>query len=186
MNREEFIRIYYRQYKILEKKFIDISEYVDLSSKNYAVFSNHFVDMFLSICSEIDSLADEFCKMLYGEKSSGFSGIIVKLEKILETYPRLRQYRVETLPPYEKMNFVPFAKFEPKATTWWTDYNAVKHNRSEKDGERYNFEKANLKNVLFALSALFILIMKIDEKLSETYNSDYKITSELFELEVFL
>lgn len=187
MNRTEFINSYYKQYRLLEKRLIDISEYVEFSPKNYAVFSNQFVNIFLTICSEIDSLASEFCKMINDNNKKVFSGIINKIDIILTQYPHLRNWKVLTVFPFEIINFVPFAKFEANVSTWWTDYNAVKHGRTEKDeNDRYNYQRANLKNVLFAMSALYILIKKMDEELSQEGTPNFNVTSELFDNKIYL
>ena len=60
----EFLKVYWKQYVLLEKRMLDLSDYVAIHPKNYAVFSSHFISMYLTICSEIDSIADEFCKEL--------------------------------------------------------------------------------------------------------------------------
>lgn len=46
-----------------------------------------------------------------------------------------------------------------KTPEWWRNYNAVKHNRVSifKNNDDSNFEKANLKNVVLAFSALYVL-----------------------------
>ena len=43
---------------------------------------------------------------------------------------------------------------------WWADYNSVKHNRTSQinsGSKEINYTKANLKNVVYSISALFIL-----------------------------
>ena len=60
--RREIIKIYWQQYLLLEKRMIELSDYVAIDRKNYATFSNQFISMYLIICSEIDSVADEYCK----------------------------------------------------------------------------------------------------------------------------
>ncbi|MGN1137175.1 MAG: hypothetical protein ACI4SF_13265 [Oscillospiraceae bacterium] len=47
MNEKEFIRVYWLQYKLLEKRMIELSDYVAVTPKNYAAFSNHFISMYL-------------------------------------------------------------------------------------------------------------------------------------------
>ncbi len=65
----EFLKVYWKQYVLLEKRMLDISEYITIHRRNYAVFSSHFISMYLTICSEIDSVTDEFCKNLgFSEK----------------------------------------------------------------------------------------------------------------------
>lgn len=42
---KEFIRVYWLQYKLLEKRMIELSDYVAVTPKNYATFSNHFFNI---------------------------------------------------------------------------------------------------------------------------------------------
>ncbi len=45
-----------------------------------------------------------------------------------------------------------------KSPFWWNDYNFVKHARTSRDDSGVlNFSKANLKNVVYSLSALYLL-----------------------------
>ena len=51
----------------------------------------------------------------------------------------------------------------------WKDYNLVKHNRTEiNSGGKYNYEKANLKNTMTALSALYLVCYLFDSYISES------------------
>ncbi|MDE6233249.1 MAG: hypothetical protein K2M60_07905 [Lachnospiraceae bacterium] len=78
-------------------------------------------------------------------------------------------------------DIVPFGKLSSAETTnWWHDYNLVKHNRMRKDDNgNWNYEKANLKNVLYAMAGLYIIlhIFFQDELLGE---DNSLISSRLF------
>lgn len=82
MDMNEFIRVYWMQYKLLEKRMIELSDYVAVTPKNYARFSNHFISMYLTICSEIDSVADGLCDLL-GVSAKERYGINNKINVIL-------------------------------------------------------------------------------------------------------
>lgn len=180
MTNNEFIRIYCNQYILLERKVIDFSEYVAIDKLNYNTFSSQLIFLFLSICSEIDSLAGELCKLI-DEDTETKCGIIKKIEIITTKYPNLKNLRVQTKDPFAEINIVPFKKFEPNTTSWWTCYNKVKHDRIEMDEDgRYNYTKANLKNVLHSLAALYILINKVGEQLFSYDIGDLPIESNLF------
>ena len=180
MNELEFLKIYWQQYMILEKRMINLSDYVAIHPKNSATFSNQFISMYLTICSEIDSVAEEFCKNLNIDEKSRF-GINNKINHILNKYDKLKNWRVDTKFPHYRINIVPFAKFnDNKSSDWWQTYNNIKHKRTEKIGEQYNYELANLKNVLNALAALYLLLYKMRE---ENYNcSEIKFESRLFDI----
>ena len=84
-----------------------------------------------------------------------------------------------TKEPYEEQYFVPFAKFENNSSTWWTDYNKIKHNRTEKDDSgRYYYQKANLKNVLHSIASLYILLFLIGKEFG--YEGTLPFESRLF------
>lgn len=177
----EFLKIYWQQYLLLEKRMINLSDYVAISPKNYSTFSNQFISMYLTICSEIDSVADEFCKNLDVNQKNRF-GINNKMAHIIKQYNNLKNWKCKTKFPYNKINIVPFAKFvDNQSADWWQAYNNIKHKRTEKTGEQYNYELANLKNVLYALSALYLLLYKMKEESLE--NSEIKFESELFDID---
>ncbi len=101
-------QMYWNQYSILEKRMVELSDYVMIHPKNYSTFSNQFIFMYLTICSEIDSLADDFCKEL-GVKDKERFGINNKINNILEKYPRMNNWKCSTKFPYEPINLVPYA-----------------------------------------------------------------------------
>lgn len=164
MNKDDFIRVYCAQYKILEKQMISLSEYISIDKLNYPTFSLQLNTLFISICSEIDSLADEFCKILK-DKNPPY-GIINKIEIIIEKHPNLRNCHIETKYPFTKIDLVPFYRIKHDSDSWWLSYNRIKHDRlGENANGRFNYQQANLKNVLHSIAALYILISKISEEL---------------------
>ena len=57
-----------------------------------------------------------------------------------------------------KRQSVYFTPVEGSAVpSWWKDYNSVKHNRISLSSTMINYEKANLGNLIYAFSALYIL-----------------------------
>ena len=78
--------------------------------------------------------------------------------------------RISTKADICEINFVPFTNFTENETDgWWKDYNLVKHNRTEiNSGGKYNYEKANLKNTMTALSALYLVCYLFDSYISES------------------
>ena len=94
--RREIIKIYWQQYLLLEKRMIELSDYVAIDRKNYATFSNQFISMYLIICSEIDSVADEYCKRFLEQDKKNTFGITNKINLILHEYPKLQDWRCQT------------------------------------------------------------------------------------------
>ena len=180
MDKTTFIRHYCANYRILEDKVIDSSDYVSIDRNNYATFSSNYIFLFLSICSEIDSLAGEYCNIITSDSDVNWGGIVNKIDLIISKHPNLRNKRIDTKDPFEKQSFVPFTKIEENTTSWWTDYNKIKHNRTEKDSSgRYNYQKANLKNILHAIASLYILLLLIGKEFG--FDNTSPITSKLFQ-----
>lgn len=175
-------QMYWGQFRLIEKRMIELSDYVTIDPKNYSTFSNQFISMYLTICSEIDSLADEFCKEFDASVKERY-GITKKINLLIDKYPKLQSWKCKTKFPYEEINFVPFAKFnETDSADWWKAYNLVKHKRTEKDENgNFNYQKANLKNIMLSLSALFVILSKAKEELCPNFPTD--IESNILEID---
>ena len=114
MDKTTFIRHYCANYKTLENEVVKSSAFVSIEPTNYATFSANFIFLLLSICSEIDSVAGEYCKII-SPASDNVGGIINKIELIISKQPNLRNTRIVTKEPFEKQYFVPFVKLEQPA-----------------------------------------------------------------------
>lgn len=183
MDKKEFINTYWKQYELLEKDFLKSSEYVRISKFNYSTFSDRYVRLFLAICSELDSVIGSFCEYLNEDmEKKNLYNFISKINYIIDEYPKLNQTRVVTKYPYDTINIVPFSKVsENNSTDWWHDYNEVKHRRGDKNEQgMYNYQKANLKNVLFALAALYIVCTLFYNLVSE---NEGELNTNIFEIQ---
>lgn len=185
MSREEFLKLYWKQYQLLEKDMIQTDAYVSIDKDNYDTFSNQYMKLMLAICSEVDSVAETLCRICGDTMPFGIKN---KLDMLVEKYPDLKKYRVHTKYPYDIKNITPLVKFHDSVSDWWGAYNDVKHRRMEQnDAGRYNYTKANLKNVLYALAALYILNCNVYDNLEGNGKPRAEIlTSALFETELIL
>ena len=61
MVRDIFFKVYWRQYKLLEHELIKTDDYVWIDRDNYDTFSNQYMKLLLTICSEMDSIAEVLC-----------------------------------------------------------------------------------------------------------------------------
>lgn len=165
MTQLEFNKMFWKQYLLLEKDFLETEEYVAIEPGNNNTFSRRFTYLFLNICSEIDSIAEEYCKLVNPAKK--VKNILQKFEVIVENDSKIKDYRLSTKHPYEIMYFVPFAGFDSEsAAGWWQNYNLVKHFRTASpDKGKPNYQQANLKNVMLALAALNIICKKMFARL---------------------
>ena len=167
MNKQEFRKIFWKQYLLLEKDFLETDEFVTIDKDNYKTFSSRYTYLILNICSEMDSVAEEFCRFVEKTDKIKQKTIVLKIDRILSEDNKLKYTRVKTRYPYSEMHFVPFQKFDDGVSaSWWQDYNKVKHFRANNPENNIpNYQLANLKNVMYALSALYILCISFYNRL---------------------
>lgn len=163
MTRDEFCRLHWSYYLVLEKDFLDTERYISFDfgdnylydsqhtvtdCANSTTFSNEFVKQYQAICSEVDVILKSICKELGNTSANS-----------MPDYTNLILNQWSNLPnPKVRMNVIelqPFKNWSPNpvynSPDWWSPYNRVKHERLE------NFRDANLKNVANALAGLYIL-----------------------------
>ena len=116
---------------------------------------NRYAYLFLNICSEIDSIAEEYCKVV--KAPSKVKNILQKMTVIVNDNSKIKDQKLSTKYPYEIIYFVPFAGFDSEsAAGWWQDYNLIKHFRADVPENRIpNYQLAHLKNVMLALAAYY-------------------------------
>lgn len=185
MDRDEFLKVYWKQYRLLERDLIQTDDYVSIEKDNYNTFSSQYTKLLLTTCSEMDSIAELLCGM-YEDKVP--FGIKNKLDVLIEEYPNLKKYRVNMKYPFDIKNIAPMVKFDDSVSDWWQAYNDIKHRRMERnEAGRYNYTKANLKNVLYAMAALYISNRKLYDRLEDIGKSGEEVLiSNLFDDELIL
>lgn len=131
----------------LEKRFIELSEYIEITEDNFNVYSNYITLLLITTCSEFEVVSKELSKH-FDEHPKNIFNIYNCFKKecyknILEESVSLDLFKID-VKPFEKWdeNNVPF---------WWDAYNGVKHNRA------LEYKKGNLKTLIYALSALSIV-----------------------------
>lgn len=159
MNKKDFNKIFWKQYLLLEKDFLETDEFVSIEKSNNKTYSRRYTYLLLNICSEMDSVAEEYCRFIENSDKCKQKSIVNKIQEILMENAKLKNATVKTKYPFEKMSFVPFQSFDDESSAdWWQDYNKVKHYRSDVPEKGIpNYQLANLKNVLSALAALYVL-----------------------------
>lgn len=162
MTRDDFCRLHWSYYLVLEKDFLDTERYIsfDLGDNylydsqtihnygNSSTFSNEFVKQYQAICSEVDVILKTICKELgdiTANSMPAYTDLVLKKWGALSEQ-KVRMNTIE-LQPFKNWKSSP----SYSAPDWWTPYNRVKHERLE------NFKEANLKNVMNALAGLYTL-----------------------------
>lgn len=182
MTYEELSSDYWKYYKMLESRFLESLNFVELDYENYNVYSIEFANQLNSIGSELDLFFKVASKFGLDERKD----ISDYYKKINEYYPDIKNQEI-IIVDKKNMKIKPFefwSKNKPsQSLKWWEAYNNVKH------GRVLNKKEANLENVLNILGALFILEMYLFKDIYDnSSDNDKKLdipkdSSELFNLE---
>ncbi|CCN70090.1 hypothetical protein [Vibrio nigripulchritudo] len=135
-------------YQTFEQDIEVLSRYIEICEDNFRVYSVELTRLYLSICSEIDVIMKSLCQVvspdLKPKNMPEYVGIIkTECSQIISHVVSCNKFDV-SLEPWKLME-------NERVPSWWQDHNKVKHDRSE------NYSKANLSNVINALSALYVL-----------------------------
>ena len=146
---------YFLYYAELEREFFATESYVTIEKDNFKTYSIKYNMLYQSICSEIDCLLKELCLLI--DSSKHVKKIHEYYDVITEKYAYFKKESVVF--NKSKIQMKPWLNWtKEKAPSWWTYYNKVKHHRFEKNrNNKYNYKSANLKNIMNALAALYIV-----------------------------
>lgn len=166
---KEFIKRYWDFYLALEEDFYSTSRYVDFSEKNNKTFSNEYLRLYLSICSEIDVFGKIFAKKINPDFVKNEDGQEKKYVTISDWGKAIQHIEIDGTNIYEQeVDFKGIGLIKPwkdlkidnnnlTAPYWWNNYNEIKHNRTGIENGEMNYEKANFGNLCMAISGLFVL-----------------------------
>lgn len=158
MTRDELLCNYWNYYLHLENKIIGTQNYVEWNEHNYETFSNEFASIIQVTGAELDNFFKAYC----GIEGRNYS-ITNYADFILNDFPEITEQKVRIRD--KGMELQPFNGWDTaqasQSLEWWQGYNDIKHNRY------INFQKANLKNSLNILGALYILEIKQLRKIHE-------------------
>lgn len=150
VERSSFLTYYWTHYIICEKDLRELGDYIAFRECNLSTCSNRIIELYMNVVIGIESTI----KLLYPSvsktfHSSQFTKALLQ-DKTFDYSQKVTHLHAQFLP-----DFAPFESLNPAAPsvpTWWTSYNAVKHNRMD------NFEEGNLGNLLQASGAYFYLL----------------------------
>lgn len=153
--------LHWKYFLSIDNDLKHLSRYIEFTYDNYCVYSIEIVRLYLSICSEIDSIMKQLCvnkcnslyKRLCKQKNGyEFGNMDIYRMFISECYPLF--YTAQVPVPEYQLSFKPWELYGiDKNPEWWKDHNHVKHER----GKNYNL--ANLENVLNATAGLLVVLI---------------------------
>lgn len=147
----------------IEHDLTELSRYIEFDENNLKCFSIEIARILLTSGAEVDVVCKQICKGI--RATSKADNIHKYRDEIRPAFPRIPQFKV--LMPRFGLTLIPWSEWRKKTGVplWWTAYNKVKHQR---DSE---YQRANLKNALNAVAALFVMVLYL-----------YKSKAELGEL----
>lgn len=203
-----FLKYYWRYYRELEKEFLSTARYVEFVEDNFSTYSVEFLKLYQAVCSEIDVVG----KMMASKANPAFNAksrnnniykwwyeiqdfyyFTEEYSDAVKTNLKLQDFECSFIGIYKICPWKGFRIVKNNSQycrseglpDWWSDYNDVKHKRtfaSTGIPSRLNYSKANLKNVSYAFSALYVLEMAFMEAVGTQNDleafADY---SELFD-----
>ena len=195
----QFIKSYWNYYLELEDQLIQAKRFVDFDISNYKTFSIEYLKLLQATCSEIDVVAkiiaeklDPTFLNLKSKNIQKWGFVIQKHFKEIQSKEvsflndlHITPWKNWAYEQYMDRNGYVRYKLASGAETphWWTAYNKVKHERtSYYQKEKINYHRANLENLISAMSALFVLETLFIKQLSKDDNINLT-KSTLFELE---
>ena len=177
--------VYWKYYISLEEQFVETGRYVEFDYiNNGKTYSMEYLKIFQAVCSEIDVLGKILASIVDSSftatKNTGINEwwyYIYNDDSMIES-KNCCLFGEYNLQPWKDFKVVrntnPNAKkyildetCNPKGKTpaWWNDYNSVKHNRTGYyQKHSTNYAKANLRNLFYAFSALFMMEVRLMEK----------------------
>lgn len=141
-------------YKNLENELFETERFVTLEQSNFKTYSIEYAKLLISICSEIDMVLKMICRQINPEEQCSKINHYYRL--LNKTFKYFTSEEVEVI--YKRIKIRPWENWnESRVPKWWGDNNRLKHQRTDCDenGIPY-YSRANLENVINALTALYI------------------------------
>jgi len=140
---------YWNYFRKLESDFHATARYIGCSETNDTTCSIEFAQQIVCINTECEAVIKKICKIIDPKNPVANMGhykrtLLKKFPKIHTASVRVDRFH-RTVHPFAEWN-ISGGRIE-----WWNAFQDIKHHRDQ------NFEKANLKNTLYALSALLIM-----------------------------
>lgn len=158
MDSSTFWNMYWNYYRQLENDFFLCVPYCEIDVDNDKAYSIKYLQLLLSICSEIDTICKVFCKEINGKIDIDNCGIQEYMDVLPKRYPTFAKEEVSfmgvgyrTMQPWKSIE----KGYPPN---WWVAYNKVKHHRDKVENGKINYKLANQKNVADSLAALYVLV----------------------------
>lgn len=179
MNRKELGKRYWKYYLLLERRFLQSIEYVELYEDNYSAFSNGYALLIQAIGAELDTVFKIYCGYNLTDRKTitDYANCIMNSSNgtinIREIKINILEYDLE-IHPFKDWQI----ECAAKSLIWWDSFDKLKHNRYDQ------LKLATQENTINILSALYLIEMLLLKKITEnTEKFDvFDESSKLFSL----
>ena len=142
-----------------EADLIELSRFVEFDKKNFNCFSIEMARLLMAAAAEVDVVCKQLCKTV---NSASRAGSMNKYrDDLVKAFPMIPSF--EVLAPRYGLRLKPWTNWRRRNNPppWWTAYNKTKHHRHTE------YHKACLKNVLNAVSGLFVVCLYLYREKAE-------------------
>ncbi|WP_354675276.1 hypothetical protein [Cupriavidus alkaliphilus] len=147
--------VHWNYFLALEEDLDRLSRYVDLAGGNDATHSIEIARLLLGASSEVDVVLKQLCRKHHPKSAA--ATINAYFGVVSEACPNFIGFEVQ-IPRYG-LTLHPWSNWaEGVPPIWWQDHNKVKHHRD------VHFSKANLKNCVNSVAALFVAVLHLYEE----------------------
>ncbi len=154
VNRKELSQNHWKYYLMLERRFIESIEFVELHEDNLDAFSNGYALLIQAIGAELDTVFKEFC----GFNTTDRKTITDYAQHILNNIPDIRRQKINVQYDIEIQPFMNWDINQPgQSLQWWSAFTDIKHNRY---GQLKQATQGNALNILGALYLVEMLYLK--------------------------
>ncbi len=150
--------IHWNYHLTLEDDLIELSRFIEFHEANFECFSLQISRILMAASAEVDVVCKQLCKKLNSKSKA--SSINPYMKQITTEIPDISNFSVQ-IPRYgiKLKPWNDWAKLD--VPEWWTANNKVKHHRHKE------FQKGNLKNLLNAVSGLFVMVLYLYKEAAE-------------------
>lgn len=146
---------YVASFDLLTRDIKQVLEFIEPADTNARTYSHRLYAILLRVCTDFESLAREL--LVKQDYKKEVNKLNVYDYRMLEPHLQLEDVKLDFLlwnpTPKRVLPFHGWSTAHPPLS-WYSDYNAVKHNRQAE------FPRANLAVVVEAFAAQFALISK--------------------------
>jgi len=142
-----------------ESDLLELSRFIEFDKKNYNCFSVEIARLLMAAAAEVDVVCKQLCQKV--NPASRANNINQYRDEIVHAFPMLPTF--EVIVPRYGLRLKPWTNWRrpDKPPYWWTAYNKTKHHRHTE------YHRACLKNVLNAVSGLFVICLYLYNEKAE-------------------